>query len=76
MGHYWREMDPVGTDEHDKRMSRLSNLQKKIQNMRLSNFTVSDLGTLCRLMNIIPKDAGEEEIADFERKVRQITKKS
>jgi len=77
MGHYWREMDPIGAAEHDERMSRFSKLRKKIENMQLSDFTVGDLYALCRVMDVLPnKNAREEDLTRLEHKVKKIKKKS
>lgn len=70
MGHSWRDMDPAGAAEHDRRIDRLRNLRKKLENMPLSNFSVGDLGALYRVMGVdTHKDAREKDLARLERKV-------
>ncbi len=77
MGHYWREMDPAGADEHDRRIDRLLKLREKLENLPLSSFTVGDFEALYSVMGCdIHKDAREKDLARLEQKVRKVAKKS
>lgn len=70
MGHYWREIDPVGAAEHDRSIDRLLKLRKKLENVPLSKFTVSDFEALYRVMGVdIHKDAREKDLVRLEQKI-------
>ncbi len=72
MGHSWREMDPAGAAEHERRIHRLLTLRKKLEDLSLSNFTVGDFEALYRVMGVnTHKDAREEDLARLERKVQK-----
>lgn len=70
MGHYWREMDPSGAAEHDRRIDRRIKLREKLKDMPLSSFTVGDLKALHRVMNTF-KEAREEDFDRLEKKIQE-----
>lgn len=74
MGHYWREMDPVGAEEHDRKMDRKSKLKERIKSMSLGEFNVHELEAVMRLLGLAYNGAGtlephEEHLALLEKKV-------
>ena len=76
MGHYWREMDPAGAEEHDKRMDRISKLKKELKGISLGKFTVNESEAIMRLFRLAYNGAGtlephEEHLALLEKKVAQ-----
>lgn len=73
MGHItWREMDPAGAAEQDRRIDRLLKLRKKLENLPLSSFIVGDFEALYRITGVdIHKDAREEDLVRLERKVQK-----
>ena len=81
MGHYWREMDPVGAAEHDKRIARELKLRKQLKGVKLSKFTVGELEAVMRLFGLAYNGAGtleprEEHFKLLEKKVGTRKRKS
>lgn len=81
MGHYWREMDPAGAAEHDRKMDRKSELRKRIKSMSLGEFTISELEAVMRLLGLAYNGAGtlephEEHLALLEKKIARKNKKA
>jgi hypothetical protein len=80
MGHTWREMDPVGAEEHDRRMDRKSDLKKRIKGMSLGEFTVNELEAVMRLLGLGFSGIGilephEEHLVLLEKKIARRKKK-
>ena len=71
MGHYWREMDPAGAEEHDNKVIRKSNLREKFKDITLGEFTVGELEAVMRLMGFAYDGVGthEEHLRLLEKKV-------
>ena len=74
MGHYWREMDPTGAAEHDRKMDRKSKLRKELKGTSLGKFTVNELEAIMRLFGLAYNGAGtlephEEHLTLLEKKV-------
>lgn len=70
MGHYWREMDPIGAEEHDRKMRRGSKLRNKLKNMSLGSFTVNELEAIMRLFGLLNNfEPHEEHLALLEKKI-------
>ncbi len=76
MGHTWRELDPAGAEAHNKRIERLLNLQKKIGDSPLSEFTVNEFGSIMRIMGWQHNSAGQVEPyeSDFVRLESKVIK--
>lgn len=77
MGHTWREMDPAGAAAHDRRMDRLLNLRKKLENMSLSEFTAGELKSLYRVMGVghdLLDDPNNEDMTRLEQKLQRLGK--
>lgn len=73
MGHYLRELFPGQADELDRKWERIFKVRKSIERLSLSQFIVSDLGTLYRVMGLDTRhDATNQDLEQLEERVRQI----
>lgn len=71
MGHSWREMDPKGAEEHDKRIERSNRAWEGVKNIPLSFFTVGEYLSLNRFIEDAASDTDmkvvEKIIAKFKK---------
>lgn len=61
MGHYWRDMDPEGAAEQDRKYKRISEIRKKIGSMSLGEFTVDEFVAVARILGLVRNSIGELE---------------
>ena len=75
MGHNWRDMDPVGAEREDKRIDRKLRLREELGDLKLSEFTVKELGALLRLHGLAPlldqEEPDEDDLRLLEKKLEE-----
>jgi hypothetical protein len=70
MGHSWREIDPEGAAEHDRRLARHAQLARQIETLPLSRFMAADFPALARFWGLGPHSATD---ADMDRLEQRLT---
>jgi len=70
-----RSIDPAGTKTRETLLNRIARLREELESLPLSEFTVADLPTLCRILGIGvgPLDyPGTRDLEWAERRVKEI----
>ncbi len=73
MGHSWREMDPKGADEHDRRIERRNRIWTRLENLPLSCFTFGEFRILRRFIE--ERGYSETDLSYLEEKIDDFLKK-
>jgi|GEM_PF-2829457 len=79
MGHYYGDMDPAGAEKADKIIEEKLRLRESLGNLKLSEFTVKELGALLKLFGLAPLLDHEESDGDdlklLKKKIKEMAKK-
>lgn len=73
MEHTVRELFPGRAAEQDRKWEHILKVRKSIERLSLSQFRVSDLGALYRVMGFdTHHDATDQDLEQLEERVRRI----
>ena len=80
MGHSYVEMFPKEIEEQNRKWARINRLQKALNQMPLSAFSVKELGRLLNVLGLekdnqgLKREADDENIKYFKKKFKTIRK--